>query len=89
MSTLLSVVVFIAIGGLIGFLGSRLFEGSSLLIDILLGLVGAFGFSWLASLLGLGSGFMTFSLWGLVTGIAGAFLLVAVYGLIQRRLAKR
>lgn len=87
MTTLVCVLIFIAVGALVGFLGSRLFKGSSLIIDMLLGLVGSFGFSWLASLLGLGTGFVSFSVWGLIIGILGACLLVAIYGLISRRTA--
>lgn len=85
MSTFVCVLIFVAVGALVGFIGSRIFKGTSLLIDIVLGLVGSFGISWLVSLLGLGGGFLTFTVWGLVFGILGAFLLVAIYGFIQGR----
>lgn len=89
MSTFLSVLIFVAIGALIGVLFSRLFEGTSLVVGILLGLAGSFGFSWLASLLGLGSGFLTISVWGVVFGVVGACLLTVIYGFIAQRASKR
>lgn len=83
---ILYVVAFVAIGAVIGFLGSRLFEGSNPVISILLGLVGSLGLSWVASLLGLGGGFLALTLWGIVTAIIGACLLVGLYGIINKRL---
>lgn len=87
MSTFLSILVFAAIGALVGFLGTRLFKGASLLISIILGLVGSFGISWVCKLLGLGAGFLSLSVWGVVMGVVGACLAVAIYGLIARRTA--
>lgn len=89
MTTLVCILIFAAVGLLVGFLGSRLFGGSSLLLSLLLGLVGSFGVSWLASLLKLGTGFITFSWWGLVMGILGASLAVGIYGFIVRRQEER
>lgn len=85
MTTLLSILAFLAIGALVGFLGARLFEGISMIASVLLGVVGSFGASWIAKLLGLGTGFLSFSLWGVVFGIIGACLLVAIYGFIARK----
>lgn len=87
MTTFWSVLIFAVVGALVGFLGTRIFSGMSLIVSILLGLVGAFGVSWLAGLLGLGTGFLTFSIWGLVFGILGACLTVGIYGFIVRRQA--
>lgn len=87
MSTFVCVLLFAAVGLLVGFLGSRLFKGASPLLSILLGLVGSFGISWLVSLLGLGAGFLSFSWWGLIMGIVGACLVVAIYGLIAKKSA--
>lgn len=89
MSTFLWVLLFIAIGALIGFLGTRLFRGMSLAISLLLGVVGSLGISWVGKLLGLGAGFTAFSWWGLIFGIVGAFLVVAIYGLIAQRAEQR
>lgn len=85
MTLFLSILAFVAIGALVGYLGTRLFEGANLWISILLGLVGSFGASWLGKFLGMGTGFMSFSLWGIVFAILGACLLVAVYGFFARR----
>lgn len=89
MSTFLWVLLFIAIGALVGFLGTRLFKGMSLVLSLLLGVVGSLGISWVGKLLGAGLGFTAFSWWGLILGIAGAALVVAVYGLIARRVEER
>lgn len=83
---ILYVVAFIAIGAIIGFAGSRLFEGSNPVISILLGLVGSLGLSWVASLLGIGGGFLSLTLWGIVAAIIGACLLVGIYGFVNKRL---
>lgn len=85
MTTFLSILVFAAIGLLVGFLATRLFNGISMMVSVLLGLLGSFGISWLAKLLGLGTGFLSLSVWGVVMGIVGACLIVAIYGLIARR----
>lgn len=85
MSTFLVVLIFLAVGVLVGFLGSRAFPNSNVWIDILLGLAGSFGISWVAKLLHLGTGFLVFSWWGLIFGILGACLFVGVYGFITRR----
>lgn len=85
MMTILSILAFLAIGVLIGFLGTKLFEGSNPILSMVLGAVGSFAASWCAELLGLGTGILTISLWGVVFGILGACLLVAVYGFIAHR----
>lgn len=87
MSTLVCVVIFAAVGLLIGFLGSRLFSGVNLGISLILGVIGSIGIAWVASLLGLGSGLLTFSWWGLIMGILGSCLVVAIYGFIAKRAA--
>ena len=87
MSTFLSVLVFAAIGLLAGFLATRLFKGARMLLSLILGLIGSFGVSWVAKLLGLGTGFLSISLWGIVAGIVGAALVVCIYGLIAKRSA--
>jgi len=84
--TILSVTTFILIGALIGFLANRfLYENSSMLIDVILGIVGSLGFSWGATLFGLGKGFLAFSVWGVVLAILGAILLVWIYCFINER----
>lgn len=85
MTTFLWVLLFIAIGALIGYLGSRLFTGASLVVSLLLGVIGSLGISWVGKLLGLGAGFTAFSWWGLILAIAGAALATAIYGFIARR----
>lgn len=86
----MAVLAFIAIGALVGFLAYRfLFAASSLVIHILLGIAGSLGASWGMGLLGFGTGILSFSWQGIVFGILGACLLVAIYGLVGRYLANR
>lgn len=85
MSTFWSVLLFMVLGALIGYLGTLMFKGVSLVVSIILGLVGSLGISWVAKLLGLGAGFVSFSVWGVVFGILGACLAVGIYGLIARK----
>lgn len=86
--TVVSVLVFIAIGALIGFAAKRLlFEKASATISILLGIVGSTGLSWGASLLGWGSGILGFSAWGIFAAIIGACLLSGIYGFVANRRA--
>lgn len=85
-----AVLAFIAIGALIGFLANRLlFADTSLAVNILLGIAGSLGASWGMSLLGYGTGILSFSWQGIVFGILGACLLVAIYCLISRYLDNR
>lgn len=87
---IVAILAFTAIGALIGFLANRfLFQTTSLVINILLGVAGSLGASWGMSLLGYGTGILSFSLWGILFGVLGACLLVAIYGLISRYLANR
>lgn len=87
MTAFFSVLLFIAIGALAGILGARFFKGTSLVFDIILGLVGSLGFSWLTGWLGFGTGFFALSLWGVIFGIFGACLIVAIYGCLNKRYA--
>ena len=89
MTTFLWVLLFIAIGALVGFLGTRLFRGMSLVISLLLGVVGSIGVSWIGKLLGVGLGFMAFSWWGIILSILGACLTVGIYGFIAQRSEQR
>lgn len=87
MAAFFSVLLFIAIGTLAGILGARFFKGTSLVFNIILGLIGSLGFSWLGGWLGLGAGFFALSVWGLIFGTLGACLTVIVYGCLSKRYA--
>lgn len=88
MKTILSLLVFLLIGSVAGVAFHKKYD-TSLLLNVILGIVGSLGVSWLVGLLGLGSGFMALSLWGIVFGIVGAVLLPLIYGLMQNRSAKK
>lgn len=85
MTAILAVLVFIAIGAAIGFVGSLLSDSSNRMISIVVGVAGSLAISWIASLLGLGAGFLAFSLWGIILGILGAAAAVGIYVAISRR----
>lgn len=85
MTTILCVLVFIAMGAAIGFAGNMMSEKSNRVVSIVLGVAGSLGISWIASLLGLGAGFLAFSVWGIVFGILGACVLVGIYTVISKR----
>lgn len=84
--TILSVLAFLVIGAVIGYVACYFFDRSSIPLSILLGMIGSVGLSWCAKLLGVGAGILSFSLWGIVAGILGACLLVVGYGILSRRL---
>ena len=75
---------WIIIGGVAGWLAGKLMEGGGfgLLMDILLGIVGAFVGAWLTNVLhiSIGTGWLA----SLVTATAGAALLLLLSRLIKR-----
>lgn len=85
MTTFLAILVFAVIGVAVGFLGSLVSDKLNRVTSIILGVVGSLGISWLASLIGVGAGFMAFSLWGIVFGIVGACAVVGIYAFANRR----
>lgn len=85
MTTFLCILVFIAIGAAVGFVGSMISEKANRMVSIVLGLAGSLGISWIVSLFGLGAGFVSFSLWGIIAGIVGACLLVGIYAAVSKR----
>lgn len=85
MATILCILVFAIIGAAIGFAGTLLSDQGNKVLSIILGVVGSLGVSWIASLLGLGAGFLAFSLWGIIFGVLGACILVGVYAMTNRR----
>jgi len=81
----MSIVAWIVLGLVAGFIGSKLVNktGEGLVLDIVLGIVGAVVGGWLFSLFGL-SGVTGFNLYSLVVAVIGAVVLLLVYHAIQR-----
>jgi uncharacterized membrane protein YeaQ/YmgE (transglycosylase-associated protein family) len=81
---LLSIVLFIIVGGLAGFIAAKLMRGVGLgvLGNVLVGIAGAFLGYWLFSLMGVAFGGLIGMLF---TAIVGALVLLAIVGLFTRR----
>ena len=78
-----SLILFLVIGILAGFLAGKIMKGSGfgLLGDLVIGVLGAFLGGWLFSLFGIAAGGI---LGALVTAVAGALLLLFLIRLVKR-----
>lgn len=91
---MINIIVFLIIGALIGWLASRLMgtDGQQgLVLDIVVGIVGAFIAGWFITPL-VGGGTILqgdFSLLALIVSLVGAILLLAVVKLLRRGGARR
>lgn len=80
------IILWLAFGGLAGFIASMIVKESGqmgLLANIAVGIIGSFLGGWLASLIGLGT-FNTFSIGGLLIAIVGAVIFLLVVNLFRR-----
>lgn len=91
---MINIIVFLIVGALIGWLASRLMgtDGQQgLVLDIVVGIVGAFIAGWFITPL-VGGGTILqgdFSLLALIVSLVGAILLLAVVKLLRRGGARR
>lgn len=85
MSTVLSTILLVAVGAIVGLAGRWFFKSSSLLMDIILGIAGSVLFNLLGKVLKFVPGFLQFSWLGLAFSALGAIVAVVAYCLIQRR----
>ena len=81
----MSLFAWIVLGLLAGFIASHLVNhrGEGMVLDILLGIVGAVIGGWVASLLGYG-GVSGVNLYGIIVATAGAMLFLFAYHVIRR-----
>jgi uncharacterized membrane protein YeaQ/YmgE (transglycosylase-associated protein family) len=81
----MSFLAWIVLGLIAGFIGSKIVNkrGEGLLMDILLGVVGAIVGGWLAGFLGLG-GVSGVNLYSLVVAVVGAIVVLLVYHAIRK-----
>jgi uncharacterized membrane protein YeaQ/YmgE (transglycosylase-associated protein family) len=79
-------IAWLILGLIAGFIGSKLVNktGSGLLLDIILGIVGAMVGGWLFSFFGL-HGVTGLNLYSLLVAVVGAVLVIVVYHAIVRR----
>ncbi|MCU7812258.1 MAG: GlsB/YeaQ/YmgE family stress response membrane protein [Candidatus Thiodiazotropha sp. (ex Notomyrtea botanica)] len=80
---LTSLLIFLAIGAVAGWLAGNLMRGGGfgLLVNILVGIIGAVVGGWLFGILGISVNGLIGSL---ITAVAGAALLLLIVGLIKR-----
>jgi len=83
----MNIIIWLVVGGLIGWVASMLLHSSEgILMNVVIGIVGAFIGGWLISPL-VGAGTINqndFSLGGLVVSLLGAVILLAVVNLLRR-----
>lgn len=83
----MSFLTWILLGLVAGFIGSKIVNrrGAGLLLDIVLGVVGAIAGGWLFNLFG-ASGVTGLNLYSLLVAVAGAIVVLLLYHVIQRAL---
>ncbi len=81
----MSILSWIVLGLVAGFLGSKIVnkKGQGILLDILLGIVGAVVGGWLFETFG-GMGVTGLNLYSLVVAVIGAIVVLVVYHAIRR-----
>jgi uncharacterized membrane protein YeaQ/YmgE (transglycosylase-associated protein family) len=81
----MSFLAWIVLGLLAGFIGSKIVnkQGEGLMLDILLGIVGAVVGGWLFNTLG-ASGVTGLNLYSLLVAVIGSIVLLVVYHAIRR-----
>ena len=84
----MSIIAWIVLGLIAGFIASKIVNksGEGVILDIVLGIVGALVGGFLFSLLG-ASGVTGFNLYSLLVAIVGATIVLIVYHAIVRRTA--
>jgi len=81
----MSFLAWIVLGLIAGFIGSKIVNkrGEGLLLDIVLGVVGAIVGGWLFSLVG-ASGVTGLNLYSLLVAVVGAVVVLVVYHAVRR-----
>jgi uncharacterized membrane protein YeaQ/YmgE (transglycosylase-associated protein family) len=84
----MSILAWLLLGLIAGFIASKIVNrsGNGLLLDIVLGVVGAFVGGWLFNQFG-NSGVSGFNLYSLLVATIGAIVVLAIYHLIFSRRA--
>jgi uncharacterized membrane protein YeaQ/YmgE (transglycosylase-associated protein family) len=81
----MSIIGWIVLGLIAGFIASKIVnrEGSGIILDIVLGVVGALVGGWLFELVGK-AGVTGFNLYSMLVAIVGAVVLLVIYHFIRR-----
>jgi uncharacterized membrane protein YeaQ/YmgE (transglycosylase-associated protein family) len=82
----LGIIAWLVLGLLAGFIASKLINktGEGLVVDIILGVVGAFVGGWLFTQFG-STGVTGLNLWSLLVAVIGAVVVLLIYHMIVRR----
>ena len=82
----MSIIAWIILGLIAGFIGSKIVNkrGEGFLLDIILGIVGAFVGGFLFSLIG-AEGVTGLNLWSLLVAVIGAVVFLLIYHALFRR----
>ncbi|GHA88236.1 transglycosylase [Lysobacter bugurensis] len=87
---MMDIIVWLIVGGIIGWLASKIMRTDAqqgLFLNIVVGIVGAFLGGWLGGMLGVGGGDINqgdFSLSGLLMSLVGAVVLLAIVNMFRR-----
>jgi uncharacterized membrane protein YeaQ/YmgE (transglycosylase-associated protein family) len=81
----MSIIGWVVLGLIAGFIASKIVnrEGSGIIMDIVLGVVGALVGGWLFELIGK-AGVTGFNLYSMLVAIVGAIVVLVVYHAIRR-----
>ncbi|HKD07753.1 MAG TPA: GlsB/YeaQ/YmgE family stress response membrane protein [Bryobacteraceae bacterium] len=81
----MSILAWIILGLIAGFIGSKIVNkrGEGLILDIILGIVGAVAGGWLFGLFG-GAGVTGLNLYSLLVAIVGAIVVLVIYHAVRR-----
>ena len=81
----MSILAWIVLGLIAGFIGSKIVNntGSGVILDIILGVVGAVVGGWLFGMYG-GAGVTGLNLYSLLVAVVGAVVVLVVYHAIRR-----
>jgi uncharacterized membrane protein YeaQ/YmgE (transglycosylase-associated protein family) len=81
----MSFLAWIVLGLIAGFIGSKIVNrrGEGLVVDLILGIVGAFAGGWLFNTFG-AAGVTGLNLYSLVVAVVGAIVVLVVYHAIRR-----
>jgi uncharacterized membrane protein YeaQ/YmgE (transglycosylase-associated protein family) len=82
----MSILGWLILGLIAGFIGSKLVNnrGEGLIVDILLGIVGAFLGGWLFNTFGM-PGVTGFNLYSMLVAVVGAVIFLVIYHALFRR----
>lgn len=85
MNGILSILIFLAIGALAGWLAGKIMHAEGgLIYSIIIGIVGAFVGSLICSLFGWSTGFLTFTWQSILSAVVGACVVTFIFRLIRK-----